>query len=248
MTRPASPTPQPGLRHGDVGYVSLWVPDAERAAAFFAEVLGWRYAPAGGHASRQVEGQTLHHGLWGGIDPPTLFCCYAVDNIAAATARVEAAGGRAKAPHAEPYGLVADCSDDQGVRFALFELPGGATSRPSLPLQGNRPGDLAYITMEVVDATRARAFYGQVLGWRFFGGRVADGWQVDDVVPMVGISGGHQSATTVPMYRVADIAAAVGIVRAAGGTATVPESQPYGVTAACTDDQGVRFYLGQLPS
>ena len=63
---------------------------------------------------------------------------------------------------------------------------------------------------------------------------------------MVGISGGHALATTVPMYRVDDIARAVDRVRTAGGTASAPEAQPYGITSTCTDDQGTRFYLGQL--
>jgi predicted enzyme related to lactoylglutathione lyase len=85
-----------------------------------------------------------------------------------------------------------------------------------------------------------------VLGWRFASGRAEDGWQVEDVSPMLGVSGGHELATTVPMYKVADIHRAVGLVRDAGGTATAPESQPYGVTSTCTDDQGTRFYLRQL--
>jgi predicted enzyme related to lactoylglutathione lyase len=97
-----------------------------------------------------------------------------------------------------------------------------------------------------VNAAAARAFYGSVLGWRFEPGRVADGWQVLDVAPMTGLSGGHDRATTVPMYRVDDIATAVQRVRDAGGTATDPEAQPYGTTSACADDQGTRFYLGQL--
>jgi uncharacterized protein len=63
----------------------------------------------------------------------------------------------------------------------------------------------------------------------------------------VGISGGHETATTVPMYRVDDIRAAADAVRAHGGTATDPQAQPYGITSTCTDDQGIRFYLGQLP-
>lgn len=64
---------------------------------------------------------------------------------------------------------------------------------------------------------------------------------------MVRVSGGHPAATTVPLYRVDDIAAAVEVVRAAEGTATTdPEPQPYGITATCTDDQGTRFHLGQL--
>ncbi len=109
-----------------------------------------------------------------------------------------------------------------------------------------RRGDLVYVTMEVVDSSRARAFYAHVLGWRYSSGPVADGWQVDDVQPMVGLSGGHEQATTVPMYVVDDIEDAVRAVRHAGGSATQPEAQPYGITATCSDDQGTRFYLGQL--
>ena len=29
------------IQHGDVGYVSVWTPDADRAAAFYGHVLGW---------------------------------------------------------------------------------------------------------------------------------------------------------------------------------------------------------------
>jgi uncharacterized protein len=53
-------------------------------------------------------------------------------------------------------------------------------------------------------------------------------------------------ATAVPMYLVDDIEAAVGRVRAAGGTASDPERQRYGVTSDCVDDQGTRFNLGEL--
>jgi uncharacterized glyoxalase superfamily protein PhnB len=245
----SAPAPQPGIRHGDIGYVSLWVPDVERAAAFYSTVLGWRYAPAGGRQSRRVEGLTLPHGLWAAdIEPPTLFCCYAVDDVTAAASRVAAAGGSAEAPTAQPYGLVADCTDNQGTPFALYQPPEGVGTSSAASRTGERQGDLAYVTMEVVDSAQARAFYGRVLGWRFSSGSIADGWQVDDVTPMIGLSGGHPTATTVPMYRVGDIAATVEIVKDAGGTATNPESQPYGITATCTDDQGTRFYLGQLPS
>ena len=51
-------------------------------------------------------------------------------------------------------------------------------------------------------------------------------------------------ATIVPMWKVADVRRAVEAVRAAGGTATDPERQPYGTTSECADDQGMRFYLG----
>ena len=34
------------IQHGDVGYVSVWTPDADRAATFYGHVLGWAYDPA----------------------------------------------------------------------------------------------------------------------------------------------------------------------------------------------------------
>ncbi|MGH9006252.1 MAG: VOC family protein [Acidimicrobiales bacterium] len=234
-----------GPRHGDIGYVSLWVPDVTRATEFFAHVLGWSYGPASGPQGRQVQGQSLHHGVWERASDPTLFCCYAVDSIDAAGERIRAAGGTANEPTEEPYGLLADCTDDQGVAFAIFEPPGGTVSGAAAAPNGSRHGDLAYVTMEVADSARTRAFYGSVLGWRFEPGRVEDGWNVDDVVPMVGVAGGRDPVV-IPMYRVDDVAVAVERVREAGGAATDPEAQPYGISSTCTDDQGTRFYLGQL--
>ncbi len=236
---PAGPGP------GHIAYVSLWVPDAERAAAFFGAVLGWSYAPGGSPQGRLVHGVTPRHGLWGGHERSTLFQCFAVEDVDAATERVRAAGGHAEAPREEPYGVIADCVDDQGLPFAVVQSPVGPGEDPGRPT-GARPGELEYVTMEVVDSARARAFYGSVLGWRFSPGRSPDGWGVEEVVPMVGLIGGQERATIVPMYRVGDVPDAVERVRAAGGTATDPERQPYGLTSSCTDDQGTRFYLGQL--
>jgi len=229
------------MRHGDVAYVSLWVPDADRAADFFADVLGWSYDS--GSTSKQVVGAVPPHGLMGDQQRSTLFLCYAVRDVAAAAERVRDAGGEAHEPVQQPYGLIADCVDDQGTPFALYQLSGDET-RP--PVNGVRPGDLAYVTIHVIDSARARAFYGAALGWRATPGRMSDGWGIEDVSPMVGMSGGHEEMTVVPMYRVEDIAAAVDRVRAGGGTATDPQAQPYGIMSECRDDQGTRFYLGQL--
>jgi len=241
------PSAGTGLRHGDIAYVSLWVADVERAATFFSSVLGWHYGPASGPQGRQVQGQTLHHGLWEEETHSNLFLCFAVEDIESAIDRVRRLGGTAGDPHEEPYGLISDCTDDQGVSFAVFEPPGGIDPLSAAgPANGEIPGDVSYLTMEVVDSVKTRSFYGSVLGWRFEHGRVDDGWQVLGVVPMIGISGGHDVATTVPMYRVEDVEVAVERVRLGGGTATEPEVQPYGMTSTCEDDQGTRFYLGQL--
>jgi len=251
----SSPSPDsrevaPVPRHGDIGYVSLWLPDAERAAGFFSSVLGWEFAPSSESRARQVQGLGLHHGLWGGVPSATLFCCFAVDDLQSALERVRRAGGTAAEPHEEPYGTISECVDDQGVDFALFVPPGGVrpSAGPGQPAGsgGGGQGELSYITMEVPDSARTRAFYGSVLGWRFMPGSVDDGWQVEDVSPMVGVSGGHDHATTIPLYEVDNIDVAVEQVRAAGGTATPPEVQPYGTTSTCTDDQDTRFYLGQF--
>jgi len=244
-------------RQGDVGYASLWVPDIGRAAPFYAAVFGWEYGPSHDPRARQVPGATPPQGLWGGQPRSTLFCSYVVDDAAAAAARVRAAGGQAGEPIQRPYGLVAECTDNQRTRFAVHQYPaagqpgagaaGMAGAAAAGPVAAPRDGDLAYITFEVADSRLARDFYGAVLGWRFSPGRIADGWQVEGATPMAGLSGGHAEATTVPMWRVADLREAVGRVRAAGGTATEPRQEPYGLTADCTDDQGTRFYLGQFP-
>lgn len=45
------------------------------------------------------------------------------------------------------------------------------------------------------------------------------------------------------MFQVADIAAAVQLIREMGGAATEPELHPYGWTSDCTDDQGMAFWV-----
>ncbi|MGH9123866.1 MAG: VOC family protein [Acidimicrobiales bacterium] len=222
-----------------IAYMSLWVPDSDRAARFFSEVLGWQ-ARATGPGSWQVSGQSLPHGLHGGYRQATLFLCFAVGDLDAAVEAVRSAGGQAHPPQVEPFGRLSNCIDDQGVPFALLE------ARPATPPVDERQGDVAYVTMEVEDSARARAFYGSVLGWRFLPGRVEDGWDIDNLAPKTGLRGGQARATTVPMYRVDNLTETVARVRAQGGRATDPERQPYGLTSDCTDDQGTRFYLGQF--
>lgn len=252
--RPAGTSPGSAAAHaagrprqGDIAYVSLWVPDAERAAAFFSNVLGWQYADAAGGPgrARQITGLNVSHGILGGQPRSTLFLCFTVDDVDAALERVRAAGGTAEPATDEPYGRVASCTDDQGVQFAVYAAPPNQAGQPVAPIAGHA-GDVAYLTLEVEDSARARAFYGSVVGWRFTPGRVHDGWNVTDVAPMAGLSGGHSQATVIPMYQVDDIEAAVERVQDAGGTASEVSREPYGLMSQCVDDQGTRFYLGQF--
>ncbi len=122
------------------------------------------------------------------------------------------------------------------------------------PRNGARHGDVSYITLGLPDLARGRAFYGAVLGWRFsLGSSGHGGAQVEDIIPMIGLWDGEQPAGgrvhgAVLGFRVDDINAAVAAVRAHGGTATDPHREPYALAAEGHDDQGISFYLHQMPA
>jgi len=230
-----------GPGHGDVVYASLQVADPTQAAAFYRSVLDWDVA---GEASRySVSGQSLPLAILGDPSGTGLFTVYAVDDLGEAARRVRAAGGSATEPAERPYGRIVDCVDDQGTAFAVWQRDPGATEETSAAA---RQGDLSYLTYQVRDSRAFRDFYGAVLGWTFSPGRVEDGWQISGSTPMGGVAGGHDRPAAVAMWQVDDIAAAVERVRAAGGNATEPQRQPYGLMSECTDDQGIAFYLGQF--
>jgi predicted enzyme related to lactoylglutathione lyase len=251
------------LRQGDMSYVSLWVANVERAARFYGDVLGWQYAEPVAGPYRQVDGLSVSQGLTelkGSGDflrsmgvplasepAATAYVVFVVDDVHAAAERVRAAGGFATEPKEQPYGLVSACTDDQGLVFSIHEVPAGAPA-PRSPATGARQGDVAYVVFEEPDSARARTFFTSVLGVRFEPGRAPDGWNVPETAPMSGFAGGAARPTVVPMYRVDDIQAAVARVRAAGGVASEPRHEGYGIRAECTDDQGLRFHLGQLPT
>jgi uncharacterized glyoxalase superfamily protein PhnB len=109
------------LRQGDVANVTMAARDAQRAKEFYQAVL-------------QVPFSSGHPGAWRtdqtrpplGIRSsqgaePEVQLSYRVDDIAAAVERVRAAGGRADEPQRRPYGLHAECVDDQGATFRLWQ-------------------------------------------------------------------------------------------------------------------------------
>lgn len=241
MTKPVTIEPT-ATNAGDLVYSALWLPDVARAEAFYRAVLGWDVVREELPNGRQIHGVTPPMGLWGAEPGGTLRLCHAVDDMHAAVATVRAAGGTADEPEHRPYGLFSRCVDNQGMGFALQEAPRASRGPLSRPGQG----ELLYLTVNVPDSARFRDFYGALFGWTFTPGRVADGWAVHGVTPMTGLRGGAERPVVVPMYGVRDVVAAVAAVRAAGGTATEPEDQPYGTTSDCTDDQGLPFYLGQV--
>jgi uncharacterized glyoxalase superfamily protein PhnB len=227
------------IQHGDVGYVSVWTPDADRAAAFYGHVLGWRYDPA----THQVTNTKEHIGIYSVPGRPTLFCAYAVTDLHGARESIVADGGTVDQLEEFDFGTLCGATDPTGASFAVFQ-PAPGMARPAL--NGAGPGELSYITYEVADSAAFRSFYSRFLFWTFEPGRVDDGWGVQGTHPMAGVAGGSTQPAVVPMWTVEDIHAAVARVREAGGTVIdEPNQQAYGMSALCTDDQGSRFYLGE---
>jgi uncharacterized glyoxalase superfamily protein PhnB len=255
-------TAAPAATAGITPYLA--VADARRALEWYAGALG--ASPLGepivmpdgrvGHAEIAVAGARVMlsdaHPEIGVVAPQpgagaTVTLHVDVPDVDALVARAVGAGAvPEREPGDNPYGRIGVVRDPFGHRWMLNTPP--AVPQPERTTHGaaSAPGDVVYVTMETPDSARARAFYGAVLGWTFHPGRVEDGWGVDSPTPMTGLSGGHERPAIVLMYQVDDIHAAVARVRAAGGTATDPEVQPYGISAECTDDQGTRFYLGQI--
>jgi len=108
-------------RQGDVANVTILAPDTGRAKEFYEAVL-------------QVPFSSGHPGAWRtdqttpplGILPshgaePEVQLSYRVDDLATAVERVRTAGGHADEPERKPYGLIADCVDDQGATFRLWQ-------------------------------------------------------------------------------------------------------------------------------
>ncbi len=122
LARPTDPDRPPGrMRQGDVANVTMMAPDAGRAKEFYEAVL-------------QVPFSSGHLGAWRTeqIAPPLAIMSspgaepgvqlsYRVDDIAAAVERVRAAGGRAGEPVRRQFGLLAECADDQGATFRLWQ-------------------------------------------------------------------------------------------------------------------------------
>ena len=118
LRRPARAT---RLRQGDVANLTILARDANRAREFYEAVLQVPFSP--GHPGAWRTDQTrppLGIQSSEGAEPEVQLS-YRVDDIAAAVERVRAADGRAGEPVRRPFGLLAECADDQGATFRLWQ-------------------------------------------------------------------------------------------------------------------------------
>ena len=122
MVQSAPAAAEPAARPGDAVYLTLNVPDGQRALDFYGAILGWTAVPGRVPDGWQVEGPTPMVGIGGGSTEPGTVPMYAVDDIEVAVAAVRTAGGEASEIERQSYGLSASCRDDQGLPFWLGQL------------------------------------------------------------------------------------------------------------------------------
>jgi uncharacterized glyoxalase superfamily protein PhnB len=121
LTPPARAT---RTRHGDIVRVTMTTPNSEQTKDFYETVLGVPFT------ARQAAG------AWGTaeINPPLnvwsppdtgaeVQLCFHVDNMEEAITRVQAAGGTAENIERRDFGLLVECTDNQGTRFQLWQPP-----------------------------------------------------------------------------------------------------------------------------
>jgi len=109
------------LRQGDVANVTIVARDAHRAKEFYQAVLQVPFSSGHPGAWRTDQtGPPLGIRSSEGAEPGVQLS-YRMDDIAAAVDRVRAAGGHADEPERKPYGLLAECVDDQGTAFRLWQ-------------------------------------------------------------------------------------------------------------------------------
>jgi predicted enzyme related to lactoylglutathione lyase len=224
--------------------VHLGVADADRAARFFGDVLGWQTERVEwkGHVRHYVLGDfAVRPCITDELDAPPIQLGFEVADVAAAVARVEAAGGRIVVDDVEETGRFVAVRDDQDVALGFWNY--GPPSRP--PLAGWPPvGGLAYFAIHVPELERGIEFYGRVLDWTFEDADLPDYRHVADHVEPVamGILGG--ASPGVALYFIVDeLDVAAAMIRSLGGEVSERSRTGPMETIECRDDQGLSFNI-----
>ena len=114
----------PGRRFGDIGYVTLRVPDAERARRFYGALVRLDDArrPARDSTSRRSLRRPASRI---GVETPRSRVFFRVDDIDSVVARIRELGGEVLSVANYDSGGNAECRDDQGLPFDLFRPRAG---------------------------------------------------------------------------------------------------------------------------
>jgi predicted enzyme related to lactoylglutathione lyase len=159
-------------REGFPPGVPCWIdtqqPDRDAALRFYGAVFGWSFE---NHLQRgdraydlaTVDGRVVAAIGSGPSDTTATWTTYiGVDDVEAAVANVEAAGGTVVAPplRAGSAGRLALVTDPTGANLALWE-PGRRKGVERV----NEPGSWNWSLLSTPDPAGAAAFYAEVFGW-----------------------------------------------------------------------------------
>lgn len=125
---PAVDDEPPGLSDepGDLAYFTIPVRDAAEARSFYASVLGWEYEHDDIDAPyHHVVNCTPAGGLYTEDDGHRPRSYFRVLDIEASLQRVRDLGGEVGMALESATGRSADCRDDQGVEFSLWQPAAG---------------------------------------------------------------------------------------------------------------------------
>jgi uncharacterized protein len=110
--------------HGDLVYFVINAPDSTRARTFYGGLFGWDFLPGNVEDGFQIDGVTPPGGIAGGSEPSPPRVYFQVDSLDEAIVRIRALGGEVDEPQRGGAGSFANCRDDQGSEFSIFEFAG----------------------------------------------------------------------------------------------------------------------------
>jgi predicted enzyme related to lactoylglutathione lyase len=165
---------------GSFIWYELITPDPEAAKAFYDQVVGWNFSPKlpgdmdyrmigrsdGGSAGgvlRLTDDMASH-----GAKPIWLGYVY-VDDVDAAVASIERAGGKVLMPASDipEVGRIAMVADPQGAPFYVMKPtpPAGNEKKVSDVFSPDAEQRVSWNELSTSDPAAARRFYGEQFGW-----------------------------------------------------------------------------------
>ena len=161
--------------HGTPIWYELMTADPDKAQPFYEKVVGWSATPFANDTLAGTGGYTVFNapdgqgvaGLMKLPEPgpqPGWYGYIGVDDVDAAAAKLQAAGGAIHMPPTdlEGVGRMAMVADPQGVGFYLMK---GASPEGSTAFKRMALGHGEWNELQTSDDQAALAFYGDQFGW-----------------------------------------------------------------------------------
>ncbi|PSS43164.1 hypothetical protein C6401_14065 [Arthrobacter woluwensis] len=228
------------VREGDIVYVSMMLPDEQAAADFYASVFGWTFERTEGeHSEVEIAGANIQHAINQAGGPPNLFICFAVDDVAATSAKVGPAGGNLEGtPYEEDGGLTVGVTDSTGRSTTLYQFLKAPTPRATR--SSAKHGDVIGILVESNNPQGFTEFYQNI----FAVDSTWDAGELQGSEPLLRVIQAERNRAR-PVYGVRSLTELETAVTAAGGTIEEDASWSAG-GRRYIDPQGFFFYAEEL--